>query len=72
MIPGDGARKFRFKRDRCSVEPSVIQLFGNSRPDIRVIIITAYGTVGLAVEATRLGAVDFVQKLLFLKKSEKS
>ncbi|HSB07260.1 MAG TPA: response regulator [Thermodesulfobacteriota bacterium] len=32
------------------------------RPDIRVIIITAYGTVGLAVDAMRLGAVDFVQK----------
>jgi FixJ family two-component response regulator len=32
------------------------------RPDIRVVIITAYGTVELAVEAMRLGAVDFVQK----------
>ena len=32
------------------------------RPDIRVIMITAYGTVGLAVEAMKLGAVDFIQK----------
>ena len=32
------------------------------RPDIRVVIITAYGTVELAVEAMKLGAVDFVQK----------
>ena len=32
------------------------------RPDIRIIIITAYGTIELAVEAMRLGAVDFIQK----------
>lgn len=32
------------------------------RPDIKVIIITAYGTVELAVEAMKLGAVDFIQK----------
>jgi len=32
------------------------------RPDIRVIMITAYGTVELAVEAMKLGAVDFLQK----------
>lgn len=32
------------------------------RPDIRIIIITAHGTVGLAVEAMKLGAVDFIQK----------
>lgn len=32
------------------------------RPDIRVIIITAYGTIGSAVEAMKLGAVDFIQK----------
>jgi DNA-binding NtrC family response regulator len=31
-------------------------------PDIRAIIITAYGTVELAVEAMKLGAIDFVQK----------
>jgi DNA-binding response OmpR family regulator len=32
------------------------------RPDIRVIMITAYGTVESAVEAMKLGAVDFLQK----------
>jgi len=32
------------------------------RPDIRVIIITAYGTVESAVEAMKLGASDFIQK----------
>jgi len=32
------------------------------RPDIRVIMITAYGTVESAVEAIKLGAVDFLQK----------
>lgn len=32
------------------------------RPDIRIIIITAHGTIGLAVEAMKLGAVDFIQK----------
>jgi len=32
------------------------------RPDIKVIIITAYGTIESAVEAMKLGAVDFIQK----------
>jgi DNA-binding response OmpR family regulator len=32
------------------------------RPDIRVIMITAYGTVESAVEAMKMGAVDFLQK----------
>jgi DNA-binding response OmpR family regulator len=32
------------------------------RPDIRVIILTAYGTVESAVEAMKLGAVEFIQK----------
>ncbi len=32
------------------------------RPDIRVIILTAYGTVESAVEAMKLGASDFIQK----------
>ena len=40
----------------------VLRQLREIRPEIRVIIITAYGTVGLAVEAMRLGAVDFVQK----------
>jgi DNA-binding response OmpR family regulator len=32
------------------------------RPDIRIIMITAHGTVESAVEATKLGASDFIQK----------
>jgi DNA-binding response OmpR family regulator len=32
------------------------------RPDIRVIIMTAYGTIESAVEAMKLGACDFIQK----------
>jgi len=31
-------------------------------PKVRVIIITAHGTIGSAVEAMKLGAVDFIQK----------
>ena len=31
-------------------------------PDIRIIIISAHGTVDNAVEAMKLGAVDFLQK----------
>ena len=32
------------------------------RPDVKVVIITAYGSVEAAVEAMKLGAVDFLQK----------
>jgi DNA-binding response OmpR family regulator len=32
------------------------------RPEVKVIIITAYGSVEAAVEAMKLGAVDFLQK----------
>lgn len=31
-------------------------------PNVRVVIVTAYGTVETAVEAVKLGAVDFIQK----------
>ncbi|MCG6945078.1 MAG: response regulator [Deltaproteobacteria bacterium] len=40
----------------------VLRQLRKIRPDIRVIIITAYGTVESAVEAMKLGAVDFIQK----------
>lgn len=33
-----------------------------SRPDIRVIMMTAYGTIDLAVQAMKAGATDFIQK----------
>jgi DNA-binding response OmpR family regulator len=32
------------------------------RPEIRVIMMTAYGTIESAVEAMKLGACDFIQK----------
>lgn len=32
------------------------------RPNLAVVILTAYGTVGSAVEAMKLGAVDFLEK----------
>jgi len=32
------------------------------RPEVKVVIITAYGSVDAAVEAMKLGAVDFLQK----------
>lgn len=48
-MPGMGGMEFlRRARDRS--------------PEARVVIITAYGTVETAVEAMKLGAVDFLQK----------
>lgn len=40
----------------------VLRQLREIRPDIRVIIITAYGTIESAVDAMKLGAVDFIQK----------
>jgi DNA-binding response OmpR family regulator len=40
----------------------VLRQVRETRPDIRVIMISAYGTVDSAVEAMKLGAVDFIQK----------
>jgi len=40
----------------------VLRKLRKIRPDIKVIIITAYGTIDSAVEAMKLGAVDFIQK----------
>jgi two-component system, OmpR family, alkaline phosphatase synthesis response regulator PhoP len=40
----------------------VLRRVREARPDIRVIMISAYGTVDSAVEAMKLGAVDFIQK----------
>jgi two-component system, NtrC family, response regulator AtoC len=33
-------------------------------PDVEVVMVTAFGSVGLAVEATKLGSFDFVEKPL--------
>jgi CheY-like chemotaxis protein len=40
----------------------VLRQLRESKRDIRIIIITAYGTIELAVEAMKLGAVDFIPK----------
>jgi len=40
----------------------VLRKVKETRPNIRVIIITAHGTIESATEAMKLGAVDFVQK----------
>jgi DNA-binding response OmpR family regulator len=40
----------------------VLRRLRETRPGIRVIMITAHGTVDTAVEAMKLGAVDFLQK----------
>jgi DNA-binding NtrC family response regulator len=40
----------------------VLREVSSIRPDIKIIIITAHGTIDSAVEAMKLGAVDFIQK----------
>jgi DNA-binding response OmpR family regulator len=40
----------------------VLRQVSKIRPDIRIVILTAYGTVESAVEAMKLGAADFIQK----------
>jgi DNA-binding response OmpR family regulator len=40
----------------------VLRRVAHEQPEIKVIIITAYGSIDLAVEAMKLGAVDFLQK----------
>lgn len=41
---------------------NVLRHITSSWPQTRVVIITAHGTIGSAVEAMKLGAVDFIQK----------
>jgi len=40
----------------------VLRKIHELRPDISVVVITAHGTIDAAIEATRLGAADFIQK----------
>jgi hypothetical protein len=40
----------------------VLRLLRGLRPKMPVVMLTAYGTVGRAVEAMKLGAVDFLEK----------
>ncbi|MBN2536961.1 response regulator [candidate division WOR-3 bacterium] len=41
---------------------AVLRRVAREHADVRVVIVTAYGTVERAVEAMRLGAVDFLEK----------
>ena len=40
----------------------VLRHVAEDRPEVRVVIITAYGTIESAVDAMKLGAVDYLQK----------
>jgi DNA-binding response OmpR family regulator len=40
----------------------VLRRVRKTRPDIKIIIITAHGSIESAVEAMKLGAADFIQK----------
>jgi FixJ family two-component response regulator len=40
----------------------VLRRVSELKPEVKVVIITAYGSIEAAVEAMKLGAVDFLQK----------
>lgn len=40
----------------------LLRIIKEEWPDIRVVIITAHGSISSAVEAMKIGAVDFIQK----------
>jgi FixJ family two-component response regulator len=40
----------------------VLRRVAGQRPELKVVMITAHGTVDTAVEAMKLGVVDFIQK----------
>ena len=40
----------------------VLERLRESRPEIPIVIITAHGTIELAVEAMKFGAIEFLQK----------
>jgi two-component system response regulator RegA len=42
----------------------VLRELRDSHPEVRVVMLTAYGTIPLAVQSLRLGAVDFLTKPL--------
>lgn len=41
---------------------ATLRALSERRPEVRVIILTAHGSIDSAVEALKLGAVDFLQK----------
>ncbi|HFE53552.1 MAG TPA: response regulator, partial [Bacteroidetes bacterium] len=42
----------------------VLRWVRSNMPEVPVVLISGYGTVAAAVEATKLGAVDFLEKPL--------
>ncbi|HWC04740.1 MAG TPA: sigma-54 dependent transcriptional regulator [Methylomirabilota bacterium] len=40
----------------------VVRRIRSEHPDVGIVVMTAYGTIGAAVEATRLGAEDYLVK----------
>ncbi|MGE4286727.1 MAG: response regulator [Phycisphaerae bacterium] len=40
----------------------VLEKLRRERPDVKIIIVSAHGTINSAVEAMKQGAVDFIQK----------
>jgi two-component system, response regulator RegA len=43
---------------------TVLDFLRQSRPDARAVIVSGYGSIQCAVSATKLGALDFFQKLV--------
>lgn len=46
----------------------VLQRVKDMRPDLPVVIISGHGTISTAVEATKLGAFDFIEKPIDLER----
>jgi two-component system nitrogen regulation response regulator NtrX len=43
---------------------AILERWRNSRPDLSVVLMSGHGTIEMAVQATRLGAYDFLEKPL--------
>ena len=72
-LPGADVALASFRRERSDLvitdlkmpEKGGLEFLGELRaidPEVPVIVLTAHGTVATAVEAMKLGAVDFLQK----------
>lgn len=47
---------------------ALLEHINNTRPDVGVVMMSGHGTIEMAVEATRLGAFDFLEKPISLEK----
>src|SRR5512147_271945 len=45
-----------------------LRRFKEARPDMQVVMITGHGTIDTAVQTTKMGAYDFLQKPLSLER----